>query len=318
MVGMPTVLVVGAIAVVVAVVARVTWRRPHDERHSIQSHQQTLETLRSMADRRTGGLRERPVGPRSDAGTGAATRPPRIRPGPAHAGPHPGSARSGQGRPGSVRAPAIPTPSSNGHDELVFVDDAAPAPRPEESPRSPALALSKGLSRATLGHRRGLAPRRRAGSRVLPVVVAVVVLGAVVGVAVALAPSHHPPAGRRSDSRHTTTTHTTHPQTTVALPPQVRPTTSTAATASYGAPSTGYTVGLQATGPCWVEATETSTGKVAWTGTLVTGQTQSIAATGNLLLRLGAANDVNISLNGEAVLLPTGFQSPFNMTFQSA
>jgi hypothetical protein len=67
-----------------------------------------------------------------------------------------------------------------------------------------------------------------------------------------------------------------------------------------------------------VEATETSTGKVAWTGTLATGQTQSIAATGNLLIRLGAANDVSITLNGEPVLLPTGFGSPFNMTFQSA
>ena len=272
-----------------------------------------------MADRRTGGLRERPVGPRSDAGTGAATRPPRIPAGTGarrapsgigafgtgafRLGPSTGDTDTEQQRPrrAGLRRRRRPGASARG---------VAPEPRRWRCRRD-----CRGPPSDTVG---ASPPRRRAGSRVLPVVVAVVVLGVVVGVAVALAPSHHPPAGRRSDSRHTTTTHTTHPQTTVALPPQVRPTTSTAATASYGAPSTGYTVGLQATGPCWVEATETSTGKVAWTGTLVTGQTQSIAATGNLLLRLGAANDVNITLNGEAVLLPTGFQSPFNMTFQSA
>ena len=60
-----------------------------------------------------------------------------------------------------------------------------------------------------------------------------------------------------------------------------------------------------------------STGHVVWTGTLQTGQTQAIPATGSLVVRLGAANDVTVTLNGEPVVLPTGFQSPFDMSFQA-
>jgi hypothetical protein len=66
-----------------------------------------------------------------------------------------------------------------------------------------------------------------------------------------------------------------------------------------------------------VYATKASTGAVVWTGTLQTGQTQAIAATGSLIVRLGAANDVNVTMNGTPVVLPTGFQSPFDMHFQA-
>src|ERR1700734_1488635 len=88
MVGMTAVAVVAAIAVVGAVVARVTWRRPADERHSIQSHQQTLDTLRAMADRRPGDQRQRIPGSAADhrPGTAEDVRPARARTGPAHAG----------------------------------------------------------------------------------------------------------------------------------------------------------------------------------------------------------------------------------------
>jgi hypothetical protein len=147
---------------------------------------------------------------------------------------------------------------------------------------------------------------------------AVLVLVAVVLVALILAPSHPArTAQHRSTSRSKTSSHVTHTHSTVTVPPEVRPSTSTADTAAYSAPSNTYTVGLQATGPCWVEATETSTGNVVWTGTLASGQTQSIPATGSIVLRLGAANDVSVTLNGEQVLLPVGFHSPFDMSFAS-
>src|SRR5580704_11319329 len=99
--GMTAVFVVGAIAVVGAVVARVTWRRPADERHSIESHQQTLETLRAMADRRPAG-RDQSAGPSSDPAPGTAVRAPRGRSGPLHAGP----ARSGSTREAPARSGA--------------------------------------------------------------------------------------------------------------------------------------------------------------------------------------------------------------------
>jgi hypothetical protein len=66
-----------------------------------------------------------------------------------------------------------------------------------------------------------------------------------------------------------------------------------------------------------VEATATATGDVVWTGTLVSGQSRSIPATGSLLLRLGAADDVSVTLNGEPVIMPVGFNSPFDMSFDS-
>jgi len=66
-----------------------------------------------------------------------------------------------------------------------------------------------------------------------------------------------------------------------------------------------------------VYATVASTGKVVWTGTLTSGQSQSIPATGSLTIRFGAVTNVVVTLNGEQVLLPAAFQSPFDMTFSS-
>jgi hypothetical protein len=323
---MTAVAVVAAIAVVGAVVARVTWRRPADERHSIQSHQQTLDTLRAMADRRSVVQRDGTPAPPSDATTGSPTRMSRARPGPAHAGQGPpGPTRSGQApsgpvRSGSVRAPTSPPSNGNGRHDLVFMDDAGPAaePRPGAPARSPVLTLP-GLPRSARGgHGRTTLPRGTA-ARLLPAVAAVCVLGLVAGLAVTLAPSHprDTSASHRSGTRPKSKTGVTDPHTTVTAPPEVQPTTSAPGSASYAAPSTGYTVALRATGPCWVEATATSTGDVVWTGTLATGQSQSIPATGSLFVRLGAANDVGVTLNGEPVLFPTGFQSPFDMTFTS-
>ncbi len=317
MVGMTAVFVVGAIAVVGAVVARVTWRRPGDERHSIQSHQQTLETLRSMSDRRPAVQRDRAAGTGPEPG-GVSARAPRSGTGPAHASPS-GAVRANPARPGSVRAPAPTTSNGNGHDEFVFVDDGAAAqgPRPGASARTSALALSRGLPRGGRGYGRGWAPRGRSRNRIVPVALAVVVLAAVVTIAVVLAPSHPIHTAQHPSTRAKTSARTKNPPPTVTVPPEVQPSTSTADTAVYSVPSSAYTVGLQATGPCWVEATETSTGNVVWTGTLSSGQNRSIPATGSLVLRLGAANDVSVTLNGQPVLLPVGFHSPFDMSFGS-
>jgi hypothetical protein len=141
----------------------------------------------------------------------------------------------------------------------------------------------------------------------------------VIGAAVALSPSHPP---KRLTALHRPSTKsksssTTVPPTTVP-PPQVHASSSTSTTADYGAPATSYTVALQATGPCWVEATAAATGDLVWTGTMTPGQSRSVPATGSLILRLGAPEDVNVTLNGTPVVLPTGYQSPFDMRFTSA
>jgi hypothetical protein len=144
-----------------------------------------------------------------------------------------------------------------------------------------------------------------------------VVLALIAGLAVAFIPSHHRATpGTVASPRTKAAGHArTPPTTTATTVPEVRPTTSTSGSAAYPAPSGSYTVALRATGLCWVEATDSSTGAIVWTGTLLTGQTRSIPATENLTLRLGAADNVLVTLNGQSIVMPTGFASPFDMRF---
>jgi hypothetical protein len=321
---MTAVFVVGALAVVGAVVARVTWRRPADERHSIQSHQQTLETLRSMADRRGPRQAITPPGtsPRpSRSKSGPAISPGRTAPAP----PAPARsnlARSSQARSGAVRSaprPGSPAPSNGGAPDLVFGDDAAGTAngRADGSLRITPMVPAKSRHRSARGGRLSFAPRRTIWATALPVVAVAAVLALVVALVVVFTPSHHTGASNKTTDRHATH-HTTSPtQTSVTTPSQLKATTSTASTASYIAPAKAYTVTITASGLCWIEATATATGSVVWTGTLQSGQSKAIAATGNLRLRLGAANDVAVTLNGKPVVMPAGFASPFDMTFSA-
>ena len=313
--GMTAVFVVGAIAVVGAVVARVTWRRPADERHSIQSHQQTLDTLRSMADRRPPSQRDKMSADGSDATSAPPGRTSRARSGPAHAAPV-GSAPT---RPAPVRPARAAAPGGHGADDLVFVDDPSPTGAGDFLRPSP-ISLPGGLGRPGRGHRRQGGSRGRSTPRLLPLAAAAVVLAAVIGAAVALSPSHSPKTNSalHRPSTKSKSSSTTVAQTTMPPPAQVHASSSTATTADYGAPATGYTVALRATGPCWVEATAASTGDVVWTGTMTPGQTRSVPATGSLILRLGAPENVSVTLNGSPVVLPSGYQSPFDMKFTSA
>ena len=65
-------------------------------------------------------------------------------------------------------------------------------------------------------------------------------------------------------------------------------------------------------------ATQASTGKVEWTGTVDPGASRSISVAGTLIVRLGAPTDASVTMDGRPVQLPTGFRSPFEMTFQVA
>src|SRR5580698_8244156 len=97
MVAMTAAVVLGVIALMVAIVAWLTWRRGADERQSVQHHQHTLETLRNVADRQppsalSSPTRRRPVakiqptsaptgsGAPGHRGDDAATRSPKRAP----------------------------------------------------------------------------------------------------------------------------------------------------------------------------------------------------------------------------------------------
>jgi Domain of unknown function (DUF4115) len=160
---------------------------------------------------------------------------------------------------------------------------------------------------------------------VLGVLLAVVVVGVAVTVAV-YPKSHHPGAAAGNQTHTSTPAHhvTTKTQattvtstTSTTVPQTVQPegATATAQAATYDAPDVPYTVTLTSTGPCWVYASLVSTNTVLWTGVLNSGQTQTLNANGQLVVRLGHANSLTASLNGVPVDYPAQFSAVFTMSF---
>jgi hypothetical protein len=123
-----------------------------------------------------------------------------------------------------------------------------------------------------------------------------------------------PPAGAHSSrpAHHATTTTTTRPPTVS------EPQGATANAATYAVADASYSLTLGANnGECWVSATDTSTGKVLFSGTLFTGQSETVAASGPMTVIAGAPGAFTATVNGAAVVLPPGAQAPFTLTFLS-
>lgn len=76
-----------------------------------------------------------------------------------------------------------------------------------------------------------------------------------------------------------------------------------------------YTLELVASGPCWVEVTDPATGRVLWAGTMSSGQSQAVPATGGTVVHLGNAPNVRVTIGGRPATLPAGAQAVFAMTF---
>ncbi len=115
-------------------------------------------------------------------------------------------------------------------------------------------------------------------------------------------------------SGHGTTTTTAAPTTTTTNttappPPPVAHATLTRQT-STGAVFTvdrqTYTVTVSASAPCWLRAQDPNNqnGTPLFEGTLRSGDTQPIQVNGSAVLRLGAANNVTLTLDGQPLQLP--------------
>ncbi len=150
----------------------------------------------------------------------------------------------------------------------------------------PSLALKRGSSAASLAH--GSTRSRHSGT-----------------------------TSTRSKRRGGTVSHSKHSSTSGSSTPSVlTAVSSSAAAGSYQAPSGSYTVVVGAsTGDCWVMAREVGTGQVLWTGTLTPGESQKFSASGQVSVDLGAATVSSVTIDGKQVELPSGYQSPFTMTF---
>ena len=316
MVAMSAVAVLGVIALVAAIVAWVTWHRGADERQSVQHHQHTLETLRHVSDRRQPTVWPS-TGRRSGAAKGgAAPRPP---PAPER------SPASRRPKASSPRARVSAKGEAARRETIVFAV-ADPGARTTRAPTTSASANGASSPAASVSGRVG---RRRAGTagearrqrhdrvRRTRLVVAATVVAAAGAVTVALSMSNGTPRGSSHRSHPATAARHGHRATTgpAAVPGPAAP---TAYTATYSAPSSPYTVVVGASASCWVMATQASTGKVVWTGTVAAGQSQSLVVSGTVVVRLGAPGDASVTIDGKPVQLPAGYRSPFDLTFRAA
>jgi hypothetical protein len=118
--------------------------------------------------------------------------------------------------------------------------------------------------------------------------------------------SHH--GGTTKPKRKTKSTPTTEPT-------QIAATSVTSSTAVYPVSSSTYRVTVIATGPCWVDATNASTGSTLWAGTLQAGAVQQIQASGIVRVDLGTPA-ASLTIDGVPVTFPTPLRSPFVATFE--
>ena len=340
---MTAVPILAVIALAGAIVAWVTWRRAADERQSVLHHQHALETLRHVADR--GAPPPSPVGSERARRSRGPAAPDPVRPKASAApsrggGPQASASRAGvqtpvaSAVPAGARAPGS-APSSSalrrrraskaGGPTAVFVDDGGPlaaegngAHRVVAAPPGHAGGAWSDDGRAPVIRRRRLL---LAGAAVAVALVVVLVVTLTSGGG---APSRvHAPHATATIGHGASTgarggaprrRQTTPAPTTAAL---LAPTTASAHRATYSVQTSNYTVAIGASGLCWVMATNAATGAVVWTGTLGAGVSRSVAATGNLDLRLGAASAVAVTVDGTPVQLPAGFQSPLDLVFEA-
>ena len=96
------------------------------------------------------------------------------------------------------------------------------------------------------------------------------------------------------------------------------PTVASAHAATYDVALASYSLSLSAsTGECWVEAEDPTTRTVLFTGTLFAGQSHIVTASGPVVVIAGAPAAFAATINGQPVALPSGYQAPFTLTFQT-
>jgi hypothetical protein len=205
---------------------------------------------------------------------------------------------------------------------LVFDDETDPSswssatrPLPVDSDASPAMSEQASVRAEAVAHDASAAHDSVLRPSPSPALTVAAVLAAVAALSVALSFAL---ASVHARSPHAATAHKAaghvHRAASSAV---ITPATATSSSATYVAPHASYTVTLDASGPCWVMATDARSGAVVWTGTLSAGDRRPLPVTGGLVVRLGSST-VAISLNGAPVELPSGFRAPFDMRFQPA
>jgi hypothetical protein len=282
--------IVAAVVVTALAVTLLTRRVAHDDVHSVEGYHRSLHTLESINAHPTlsGG------GELSSLGEKSA---------------HPESA---------VRVAGTSTVRVTGtRDNPMTFDDAEEPPAPPLPPPEP---RNRDKAMTSINRR----PRRLAAP-------AMAVAGVLVLVVVLLLTGSHAVPPSRTHSPGTNSGHhgSTKPKppkkksvstTSTTPPPAVSsPQAATPESATYDVADSTFTVGLTATsGACWVDATSSATGATLFSGTLAPGGQHSFSATGPVTVIVGAPSVLNATVDGVAVVLPPGFQTPFTMSFAAA
>jgi hypothetical protein len=292
--------IVGVVVIVGVIAAVIVSRRSHDDVHSVEHYHRQLHTLEEMRTHIS------PAGPEN--GNGEAAHP-------ASAFRVSGSATVRLTEPDRPAVPPAPPPPVANPAEPVTFDDSGPEP-------VPASFMTGGEERVmhAINHR----PRRLGGPAVAVGAVVVLIVVLIITGLHSNSPTHHPKSSgtvtttarthHHAAGRHPTTT------TTTTAPPTVSaPASPTAHTATYHVADASFSLSLAATtGECWVDATDTATGTVLFTGTLFAGQSHAISATGPVTVIAGAPAAFSATVDGSAVTLPLGYQAPFTLSFETA
>jgi hypothetical protein len=296
--------IAAAVVVIVLTVTLLTRRVAHDDVHSVEGYHRSLHTLES--------IKAHPALSQEAVEADPAAKPAYPESAVRLAGT---SSVRVSGRPPSPVPPVPPPSAVDAEGPLTFEDSGPPS-----VPMAPPGPGHRDRAMVSINHR----PRRLAAPAMALAAVSVLIVVLVVTGSHTVAPPHHHKTGsakgRSSSSgpkaapkQPTTTTPTTQPPPAVSPPQQ-----STTRNATYDVASTDFTLDLSATsGACWVDVTNSTTGATYFEGALEPGEQHTLNASGALTVVVGAPTLFGASVNGVAVALPPGFQTPFTMNFVS-
>ena len=293
--------IAAAVVVIALTVTLLTRRVAHDDVHSVEGYHRSLHTLET--------IKAHPVLPGEAVESTPAAKPAYPESAVRLAGTS--SVRVSGGPPSPV-----PLPSAVAPDVPLTFEDAAPP----SAPIAPPGSGRRDKAMVSINHR----PRRLAAPAMAVAAVSALIVVLLVTGSHSVTPPHHHKTGsakpRPNSSapklppRHTATTTPTTQPPAVSSPQQ-----STARNATYDVPSSDFTLELSATsGACWVDVTNSTSGTTYFEGVLEPGQQHPLDATGPLTVVVGAPTVFAASVNGTAVALPLGTQTPFTMNFVTA
>jgi hypothetical protein len=305
--------IVAAVVVVALTVTLLTRRVAHDDVHSVEGYHHALHTLES--------IKAHPVAPAPDAESGRDLKPAYPESAVRLAGTS--TVRVTDSRSALVApVPPVPLPPAVDPENPLTFEEADPPAVP---------MISHGIGQrdkamVSINHR----PRRLAAPATAVTAVSVLIVVLLVTGSHSVTPPHHHKTGSAGGTTSSTSptsppkkTETTTPSTQTAPPPPQSsvspPQQSTSQSATYDVVGSEFTLDLSATsGACWVNVTNSTSGTTYFEGVLEPGGQHALNATGPVTVVVGAPTVFGASVNGHAVVLPAGFQTPFTMNFVTA